>query len=65
MTTDLVRAVVRAQEDRDFDALVTLIHDAGRGGCGQHDGCRDLVRKKERDAARRWLIDALARWNTR
>lgn len=43
--------------DADLDALVFLIRVAERGGCGSHQGCRDLVAKKKRDAARRWFID--------
>lgn len=44
--------------DEDLDALVLLIRDAARGGCGSHEGCRALVAKKQRDAARRWFIGA-------
>lgn len=43
--------------DAELDALVLLVRDAARGGCGSHQGCRDLVAKKQRDAARRWFID--------
>ena len=42
--------------DDELDGLLTLIRDAERGGCNSHEGCRAVVRKKQRDAARRWFI---------
>lgn len=50
------RAVDMPTDDA-IDGLVLAIRDAARGGCGSHQGCRDLIAKKQRDAARRWLRD--------
>ena len=41
--------------DADLDALVELINDARVGTCLNHPGCRDVARKYQRDAARRWF----------
>jgi hypothetical protein len=40
----------------DLDALVLLIEGARRGGCYAHDECEAVVRKRQRDAARRWFL---------